>query len=368
MNFQHKYLKYKSKYLSLKRNILIGGAGEETTIHIYNGGSFSPPTIAHQQICIDTFNFLMSHFKDSHFKDSPIDTIVLHLVPTSDMYNKPSVKPDCIPYGARKAMLDIMAQNIREAVLASTTTDKYTLAVVVDDIEQAIAYEAKPDGSGPNGYIGTYKYLDQFVSRNKFIPENVYLLYGLDNAVSLVTSTKVAEGEFKRWLNPIHLVSKFKFLIYPRSGSKVDHDALARIFDANIGLYTSEPAGQEELNLQTGTNDLEDIHSQLESFGKNPVDFMKQRFIEVSGAVGSAGADVISIAETSSSNIRKVLYDYNTGTSGFTIIESKINEILETVDPKIRGMVRELYKNGAACEGAEKFAEIIASIPADWKN
>jgi len=367
MNFQQKYLKYKGKYLSLKKEILTqgnsfkGGAGEETTIHIYNGGSFSPPTIAHQQICIDTFNFLMNHFKDT-----PIDTIVLHLVPTSDMYNKPSVKPDCIPYDARRAMLDIMAQNIRDAV--PPKTEKYTLAVVVDDIEQAIAHEAKPDGSGPNGYIGTYKYLDQFVSRNKFTPENVYLLYGLDNAVSLVTSTKTAEGRFKRWLNPIHLVSKFKFLIYPRSGSKVDHDALARIFDANIRLYTSEPAGQEELNLKTGTNDLEDIHGQLESFGKNPVEFMKQRFIEVSGAVGSAGADVISIAETSSSNIRKVLYDYNTGTSGFTIKESKINEILETVDPKIRGIVRELYKNGSACEGVEKFGEIITSIPADWKN
>jgi len=24
---------------------------EDNTIHIYNGGSFSPPTIAHQKIC-----------------------------------------------------------------------------------------------------------------------------------------------------------------------------------------------------------------------------------------------------------------------------------------------------------------------------
>ena len=182
MNFEQKYLKYKGKYLSLKKEILTqgnrfkGGAGEETTIHIYNGGSFSPPTIAHQQICIDTFNFLMNHFKDS-----PIDTIVLHLVPASDMYNKPSVKSDCIPYSARRAMLDIMAQNIRDAV--PSKSNKYSLSVVVDDIEQAIAYEAKPDGSGPNGYIGTYKYLDEFCKRNNYMPSNIYLLYGVYNKI-----------------------------------------------------------------------------------------------------------------------------------------------------------------------------------------
>jgi hypothetical protein len=203
MNFEQKYLKYKGKYLSLKKEILTqgnrfkGGAGEETTIHIYNGGSFSPPTIAHQQICIDTFNFLMNHFKDS-----PIDTIVLHLVPASDMYNKPSVKPDCIPYEARRAMLDIMAQNIREAVHASTTTDKYTLAVVVDDIEQAIAYEAKPDGSGPNGYIGTYKYLDQFVFTKKyykFFTNNIndIQLYNIENYINVFNS-KLGRGRIAR--------------------------------------------------------------------------------------------------------------------------------------------------------------------------
>jgi hypothetical protein len=129
---------------------------------------------------------------------------------------------------------------------------------------------------------------------------------------------------------------------------------------------------QEEINLldKSGANNLEDIDTQLKSFGSNPVQFMKEHFIEVSGSSRGEG-DSISIAETSSSNIRKVLYDYSTGSdlsAGFTIKESKINEILETVDPRIRGIVRELYRNGTACEGAAKFAEIVASIPADWKN
>ena len=363
MNFEQKYLKYKNKYLQLKRNQIGGEGEEEKTIHIYNGGSFSPPTIAHQQICIDTFGFLMNHFNKI-----PINKIVLHLVPTSDMYDKPSVKPDCIPYDARKAMLEIMAQNIRDAI--PSKTDKYTLAVIVDDIEQTIAYEAKPDGSGVNGYIGTYKYVDAFAKRNKFIPENIYLLYGLDNAISLSTSTETADGKIKRWQSPLHLISKFKFLIYPRSGSTIDYNDLSHRFDANLQLFMSKPAGQVELNLldKSGANNLEDIDTQLKSFAANPVQFMKDHFIEVSGAAASAGADSISIAETSSSNIRKVLYDYNTGSGGFTIKESKINEMLETVDPKIRSIVRGLYRNGSACEGADKFAEIVASIPADWKN
>jgi nicotinic acid mononucleotide adenylyltransferase len=376
MNYELKYLKYKSKYLQLKKNQLVGGADdEEKTIHIYNGGSFSPPTIAHQQICIDTFGFLMDHFRDS-----PIDTIILHLIPTSDMYDKPSVKPDCIPYEERRKMLEIMAQNIREKIVPKNKA--YTLSVIVDDIEQRIAHEAKPDGSGGvNGFIGTYKYLAEFARRNKFIPENIYLLYGLDNAISLNTSTEGADGKIKRWKNPIHLISKFKFLIYPRSGASIDYNLLARLFDANIGLFMSKPEGQEEINLSDkgGINSLEDIDTQLKSFGANPIQFMKEHFIEVSGAAaaGSASGDSISIAETSSSNIRKVLYDYSTaansgdgsaGSAGFTIKESKINEILETVDPRIRSIVRGLYRNGNACEGAVKFAEIVASIPADWKN
>lgn len=363
MNFELKYLKYKTKYLQLKKNQLVGGAGEEEkTIHIYNGGSFSPPTIAHQQICIDTFSFLMDHFTETK-----IETIVLHLVPTSDMYDKPSVKPDCIPYETRKAMLEIMAQNIREKIVPKNKA--YTLSIIVDDIEQRIAHEAKSDGSGGvNGFIGTYKYLAEFARRNNYLSENIYLLYGLDNAISLNTSTEGADGKIKRWKNPIHLVSKFKFLIYPRSGVSIDHSLLARLFDANIGLFMSKPDGQEEINLldKSGANNLDDIHSQLTSFGANPVQFMKEHFIEVSGSA-RGGEDIISIAETSSSNIRKVLYDYSTGIGG-TIKESKINEILETVDPKIRSIVRGLYKNGAACEGATKFAEITASIPADWKN
>jgi nicotinic acid mononucleotide adenylyltransferase len=355
MNYQKKYLKYKSKYLHLKKY----GGSPENTIHIYNGGSFSPPTIAHQQICIDTFSFLMNHFKESH-----IDTIILHLVPTSDMYDKPSVKPECVPYDARKAMLDIMAQNIKEKLVVSHKA--YTLNVVVDNIEQIIAYQDKPDGSGPNGYIGTYKYLHAFATHNGFIPHNIYLLYGLDNAISLVTSSVTSDGKIKRWKNPLHLVSNFKFLIYPRSGSSVDHSMLSSLFNSNLELFLSKPDEQEEINLTNGKNNLDDIDAQLKSFVSNPAEFMTQRFIEVSNSASSAGADIISIAELSSSSVRKVLYDYSS--HGFTLKESKINEILETVDPKIRDIARTLYKNGKACEGESKFADIVSGIPADWKN
>ena len=206
MNFEEKYNKYKMKYVTLKK--LLGGVGEnEKTIHIYNGGSFSPPTLAHQQICIDTFSFLMNHFKDSS-----IDNIVLHLVPTSDMYDKPSVKHECIKFIDRVKMLEIMAQNVREKISSIQKNKDYNLHVRVDNFEQKVSYESKSDGSSFNGYIGTYRYLIEFAKRNRIKNENIYLLYGLDNGKSLLTSTKISENKYKRWTNPLHLVSKFKFL------------------------------------------------------------------------------------------------------------------------------------------------------------
>ena len=158
MTFEQKYLKYKNKYINLKHNQY--GAGHET-IHIYNGGSFSPPTKAHEKICIDTFNFFMNYLKDSN-----IDTIILHLVPTTDMYDKSSVKSECIPYNTRVEMLKIITQNIIEKIVLIHKA--YKLRIIVDEIEQKIAYEPKNDNSeDKKGFIGTYNYLEEFAKLNK---------------------------------------------------------------------------------------------------------------------------------------------------------------------------------------------------------
>lgn len=358
MNYKQKYLKYKQKYNYLKNINQFGGL-KENTVHIYNGGSFSPVTIAHQQICIDTIEFLMVHFIDT-----TIDNIILHLVPASDFYEKQSVKSECISFEDRKEMVEIMAENIKENIKFKDKPKPYKLEVIVDDIEQRIAHTDKLDGSGKNGYIGTYRYLNKFAEEYDCIPGNIYLLFGLDNANSLVTSIANSIGSFKRWKNSLHLVSKFKFLIYPRSGSHINYLDLCCSFNNNLKLFNSNPDGQEELNFTHGNNGLEDIRSELDYFLKNSIEFMKNHFIEIKNSKGNESGDSIALAEISSSNIRKVLYKYD----DFTIKESIIEENLSNIDPKLIEMIKKLYKNGRVCEGEEKFDIIARSIPDDWKN
>ena len=359
MNFKLKYLKSKNRYLSIKYNNQIGSAEslDNNIIHIYYGGSFSPPTIAHQTICIDTIHFLMDYYQDSD-----INKIILHIVPTSDLYNKFSVKHDCIPFEKRIEMLKIIIQNIKEKIIRN---EKYEIIINVDDIEQELAH-IKNENNEPQGYLGTYPCVIDFATKYGYNSKNIYLLYGLDNAISLVSLIIKADGKIQRWKDALHLISKFKYLIYPRSGVNIDYELLIRLLNEHLVSFFSSDYNLDEININTGENNLDDVSEELELFKNNPMQFMQDHFIQVKNDSNECSSgDSISIAETSSSNIRKVLYDYSS--YGFTIKPCIINENLEMIDSKIKPIILELYKNGINCEGTVKFNEILSSIPEEWK-
>jgi hypothetical protein len=68
----------------------------------------------------------------------------------------------------------------------------------------------------------------------------------------------------------------------------------------------------------------------------------------------------------SSSNIRKVLYNYTS--LGLSFNHYEISKYLKDVDPKIIPIITTLYKNGLACEGKDKYNEIISSIPPPYNS
>jgi nicotinic acid mononucleotide adenylyltransferase len=340
MSFRQKYLKYKYKYLYLKNQ---SAGSDVNTCHIYNGGSFSPPTLAHQEVCIETIKFLMEYFVSNTINSNVINKIVLHIVPVSDIYPKASVKNECIPYIIRRAMLQIMIQNILDHIIVHTNTfrKKYVIQIDVNNIE----YEV----SSVDGFIGTYRYIDKFSNKFNISPSNIFLLYGLDNVKNLVS------GGINRWQNSIHLVSKFKFLTYPRSGQTINYSELISKFKENIDEFNSS---QKELNISNGLNDLNDILDKICEFKSNPEMFMRERFIEVIASQSTDKNDIVSMAEASSSNIRKVLYNY----SDFTVSEDLKTEIFKTIDSRILRIAMDYYKNGLMCEKEEDFEKIKTSM------
>lgn len=335
---------------------------ELKTYHIYNGGSFSPPTLAHQEICINSIKYLMEYIIKNSYD---IDTIILHIVPCSDLYDKPSVSSDCVTFNDRFNMLKTMAHNITtkigglQTVSINGITKTFDIKINVNDFENKLSHTIDSNGK-KIGYIGTYKYLAKW-SIDK-ISSNIFLLFGLDNAISLIT------GGTNRWNNSIHLVSKFKFLIYPRSGVSINYSFMSSLFDENINDCVTNL--REDINIEKNpinfisdiTFDLDDVKIDIDIFKSNPEKFMKEHFIEVKTDIQS-DIDIITLAETSSSGVRKVLYNYG---PEFKLKQSVIDENLKMIDPCILPIVKTLYSNGRICEGETKFQEIKSSMPADW--
>jgi len=326
--YSNKVFKYENKLYKLNQK---GGNGDDT-IHVYNGGSFSPPTIAHEKICCDTILFLQKHFRTN----DTIKKIVMHVVPVSDIYPKDTVKAKCIPFDARFHMLTIMVDKVRKNINSNYEGKEYIIDINIDPIEQEITKS--------QGFIGTYKYVSLFAQKYSINPSNIFLLYGLDNVKGIITTGP------KRWKNPIHLVSKFKILVYPRSGSNINYKEFADLFADNINSF--DPSTQTEENLTTNASGLDDIKSEINIFydKENPlqIQFMKEHFLEVSG-IPVGEKDIISIADASASKIRAVLYNYD----GFTLRQKIICESLDGLDPDILAFIEDnkLYKNGANCEG-----------------
>ena len=270
----------------------------------------------------------------------------MHITPVPDIYPKNSAKGSCISYSARRSMLEIMADSIKRNINPVCKDKEYKIEIIINDIEMILSCEK-------NAFLGTYNYVAEFSLRKNIDSKNIFLLYGLDNAKALVTTGP------KRWKNPIHLVSKFKFLVYPRSGFNINHAELAELFSSNIDSF--DPATHQDVNLATGEQNLLDIQTEMESFRTDSVQFMKEHFLQVTSTSCTAKEDSVSFAETSSSNIRKVLYSYNE----FKLKPEIIDETLRSLDPMILAYIKEnnLYNN--ECE--DKTA-LMKEIPEDWKQ
>ena len=96
-------------------------------IVIFNGGSFSPPTIAHCMIAKMVSKFLLS----SKRRD-----IVFYFVPVSDKYNKKSVKSEAICADSnttRKKMIDICAKYLNFSVNSKHISFRVSPHEMVED-------------------------------------------------------------------------------------------------------------------------------------------------------------------------------------------------------------------------------------------
>ena len=282
------------------------------------------------------------------------------ITPVPDVYPKETVKPACISYDARRAMLEIMISNVQKSFDYTFEGKTYELEIIISNIEMIVSHEPNKDGSGENGFVGTYIYVSEFAKRNDINPSDIYLLYGLDNGKNIF---RIDDG---RWKSPIHLISKFKFLIYPRSGSSIDYCEFIKLYSSNIVTFNPVTNPKHiDINLETNTHDLNDLKTELYTFYLDPLVFLKNHFVEVISPT-TTGEDSISFAETSSSNIRKVLYYY----ADFRIKPEIISEQLKMIDPQILAFIQEneLYTNGLVCEGEKKYLQIIDEIPPEWKE
>jgi len=323
------------------------------TIWIYNGGSFSCPTIAHQQIVISTINFLFEYYLFSN-----ISTIEYYIEPVSDLYSKPSVKPECISFEDRFKMLSMMVDNIiktmcelyshadKKGIIRCIYKGKiYNIKIILEPLEQEISHQR-------GMYVGTYEYLLEFQKGKN--PDNIYLLFGADNIYSLLSP-------IKRWKNPIHLFLNYKFMAYSRDGFELDFNKMAQNLTQCIDNF--DKFTHIETDYQNKSNGIEDISSKIELFKSNPIDFVNKHVIkvEIKPDPNIAGEqDILALAEMSSSKARQALYT----DLKYLFKPDDIKERLSFLAPNILEFILSngLYSSGEICEGKENFSKIKSEL------
>jgi len=297
----------------------------EKPIHVYYGGSFSPPTIAHRDVGIDTIRFLLKNHS----------SIVFHYVPVSHTYGKASISVECIAEKQRMEMLKIMINSINPKLFGDEfqkyemkkNTSRYSYKFLQNqkEIVRSVDYEnyvvtfashdkqvmicandfeqSFTNGLGTN-YIGTYEYLDNF-SRTNGIDSPIYLLVGGDNAKGLLSGS---------WKKAVHLIAQYVLLVYPRSNDQFSTDLYMDWFSKNpkiIDLYTI-PIDQQtivdkilinELNPFVQPNGMIDLTKteELKSF-------IIKHVMTIVIEEKTIDKDKLNIAEASSSSIRDLLY------------------------------------------------------------
>lgn len=322
------------------------------TIHIYNGGSFSSPTRAHQKIVSDTIKFLREYYLHSN-----IDTFEYTIAPVSDFYPKLSVKPACISFEARFDMLSMMVGNIISELTTNDSFEysdgiihclykgkRYKIQIILTRLEQEISHQR-------GGYVGTYEYLLEY-SKGKD-PNNIYLSFGGDNMYSLLSP-------IQRWKNPIHLFLNFKFMAYSREGFELDYGKMAQDLIQCIGEF--DRSKHIETDYLNNSNGLEDIRDKIELFHNDPIRCIGEHVIkiDISSDTKTDKQDVLALAEMSSSKARQALYeDLN-----YLLEPSEIEQYLGCLAPNIREFIlsNRLYTSGEICEGPENFAKIKSEL------
>jgi nicotinic acid mononucleotide adenylyltransferase len=324
------------------------------TVYIYNGGSFSCPTLAHQEIVIGTIKFLLKYYLHS-----PIDTIEYTIAPVSDMYPKPSVKPACISFEARFDMLSMMVRNIVSEMASYDSFEysdgiihcmykgkRYKIQIILTRLEQEISHQR-------GRYVGTYEYLLEFQKDKD--PDNIYLSFGGDNMYSLLSP-------IKRWKNPIHLFLNFKFMAYSREGFELDYGKMAQDLIQCIGEFDETNPTHIETDYLYNSNGLEDIRDKIKLFDLDPIRCVGEHVIkiDINSDTKTDKQDVLALAEMSSSKARQALYeDLN-----YLLKPSEIEQFLGCLAPNIREFILSngLYRSGEICEGAENFAKIKSEL------
>ena len=169
-----------------------------SAIHVWMGGSFSPPTIGH----LNTGLTIAAQLSNCH----PGATINIYYVPVNSAYNKASVKEEYITTADRLRLLQLLLEEARHRCPAANF-------ILAD--HEAVAGAA----------VKTYDSVTQLTAiHNIPLTDRVYLAVGQDNITGLL------KGGWYKWRE---LLETYNFIIFPRECALADKGALRAALSAS---------------------------------------------------------------------------------------------------------------------------------------
>ncbi len=220
------------------------------------------------------------------------------------------------------------------------------LIIDICDFEQEEGFMRK------SGSIGTYLFVDRFAKyKNIHNTKNIYLLYGQDNIedmckgpligtiskedipidytsnnadlMSYISSNGTTESikylsKYNEipWKNTLHLLSSYKFLVFPRSSSHIDYNILSNYIKNNIYAFEyTKQISPSHINLAYEYESTIDSINPLTklSIKDNLLDIINSgnltdTIINIKSIIDFDSKDnIINLANTSSTKIRKLL-------------------------------------------------------------
>jgi nicotinate (nicotinamide) nucleotide adenylyltransferase len=165
-----------------------------SNVHVWMGGSFSPPTIGH----LNTGLTIAAQLSKCH----PDATINIYYVPVNSAYNKASVKEEYISTADRLTLLELLLEKARH---------HYPAANFILADHEATAPTA----------IKTYDSITQLMAvHNIPLTDRIYLAVGQDNIEGLL------KGGWYKWRE---LLETYNFIIFPRDCATADKGALRMV-------------------------------------------------------------------------------------------------------------------------------------------